>query len=93
MKQLNTLKKKQILLKENISARLDGFLIGTVASSPSMAGHNLTTKVNGKTVTLHVRKGIVTQALAMSKQYKELWAMVQELSGVNWQILKLENPK
>ena len=35
---------------------LDSFLIGTVAKSPSMSGFNLTTKVQGKTVTLYVRK-------------------------------------
>ena len=61
-----------------------------MAKSPSMSGHNLTTKVDGKTVTLYVRKGIVAKALDMSKSYKKLWSLIQTLSKLNWEILKLE---
>jgi hypothetical protein len=70
---------------------LDSFLIGTVAKSPSMTGHNLTTKVEGKTVTLYVRKGIAPMALEMSKRYKHLWKLIQALSKVNFELLNLEN--
>ncbi len=44
MKRIDLLKKQQARLREDISAMLDSYLIGTVAKSPSMSGHNLTTK-------------------------------------------------
>lgn len=91
MSRLALLKKRQILLQQQISAHLDSFLIGTVAKSPSMSGYSLTTKVQGKTVTLYVRKNLVPQALEMSRRYDKLWALVQQLSKVNWEVLKLEH--
>jgi len=91
MKRMDLLRKQQARLKEDIAAMLDSFLIGTVAKSPSMSGHNLTTKVEGKTVTLYVRKDIAPRATEMSLRYKKLWALVQKLSKVNWEILNLEN--
>jgi hypothetical protein len=54
MKRTELLRKQQTRLKDDIVAMLDSFLIGTVAKSPSMSGHNLTSKVDGKTVTLYV---------------------------------------
>jgi hypothetical protein len=70
---------------------LDSFLIGTVAKSPSMTGYGLTTKVEGKTVTLYVRKNMVPKALEMGDRYKRLWRLIQALSKVNWEILNLES--
>lgn len=91
MSRADILKKRQARLRENITAMLDRFLIGTVAKSPSMSGFNLTSKVRGKTVTLYVPKKIVAKALEMSKLYQRLWKLIQALSKVNWEILKLEN--
>lgn len=91
MSRSNILKKRQSRLREDIAAMLDSFLIGTVAKSPSMTGHSLTTKAEGKTVTLYVRKDIVPKALEMSGRYKKLWILIQKLSKVNWEILNLEN--
>ncbi|MFH1123281.1 MAG: hypothetical protein V1758_06415 [Pseudomonadota bacterium] len=91
MSRLTLLKKRQVLLGQEIIAHLDSFLIGTVAKSPSMSGFNLTTKVEGKTVTLYVRKDIVPKAMEMGRRYKKLWSLLQKLSKVNWEILKLEN--
>jgi hypothetical protein len=91
MARLDILKEQQARLSEDIAAMLNGFLIGTVARSPSMSGHNLTTKVQGKTVTLYVRKDIVPKALEMSGRYKILWSLMQELSKVNLEILRLEH--
>jgi hypothetical protein len=88
---MDILKKRQDKLKEDISSMLDSFLIGTVAKSPTMTGHNLTTKVEGKTVTLYVRKGIAPMALEMSNRYKKLWKLIQALSKVNFELLNLEN--
>lgn len=90
MKRKDILLKRQTRLKEDLVALLDSFVIGTVARSPSMTGHNLTTKVKGKTVTLYVRKSIVPMALEMSQQYKKLWTLLQALSKVNWEILNLD---
>ncbi len=85
------LRKRQSRLREDIGAMLDSFLIGTVAKSPSMTGYSLTTTVNGKTVTLYVRKEIVPKALEMGKRYSRLWTVIQALSKVNWEILDVEN--
>jgi adenosylmethionine-8-amino-7-oxononanoate aminotransferase len=84
-------KKRQTRLKEDISSMLDSFLIGTLSKSPSMTGHSLTTKVKGKTITLYARKDIVAKALEMGNRYRRLWALIQALSRVNWEILNLEN--
>jgi hypothetical protein len=91
MKRIDILKKQQARLKEDIAANLDFFLIGTVAKSPSMTGYGLTTKVKGKTVSLYVRKDIVKKAQEMTVRYRNLWLLMQKLSKVNWEILKLEN--
>jgi hypothetical protein len=91
MQRIELLKKQQRRLREDITANLDFFLIGTVAKSPSMTGHGLTTKEKGKTVSLYVRKGIVKKTQEMTKRYKKMWLLLQTLSKVNWEILKLEN--
>ena len=91
MSRRDILKKRQARLREDIAVMLDSFLIGTVSKSPSMTGYGLTTKVEGKTVTLYVRKDIVPKALEMSSRYKRLWTLIQALSKVNWEILNLEN--
>ena len=93
MHKTDALQKQQIRLRHNITAMLDSFLIGTVARSPSMTGHNLTTKVKGKTTTLYVRRDIVPMALEMSRRYRKLRIAVQKLSNVNWKLLKLRNNK
>jgi len=56
-----------------------------------MSGYNLTTKAEGKTVTLYVRKDIVPKAVEMNGRYKKLWLLIQKLSKINWEILNLEN--
>lgn len=91
MARLDILKKRQEKLKEEILALLDNFLMGSIGKSPSMTGHNLTTKVNGKTVTLYARKAIVPKALQMSKRYNRLWRLIQKISKVNWERLNIEN--
>jgi len=91
MSRRDILKKRQARLREDIGSLLDSFLIGTVAKSPSMTGHSLTTKVEGKTLTLYVRKDIVSRALEMGRRYKKLWMLIQALSKVNWEILNLED--
>ena len=91
MSRMDILKKRQAKLRGDISAMLDSFLIGTIAKSPSMTGHSLTTKVEGKTVTIYVRKGIASKAMEMSRRYKKLWKLIQVLSKINWEILNMED--
>lgn len=91
MTRIDILKKQQARLKEDIGAMLDSYLIGSIAKPPTLAGHNLTTKVDGKTVTLYVRKNVVPMAMEMSMRYKKLWSLMQNLSKVNWEILNLES--
>jgi len=47
--------------------------------------------VEGKTVTLYVRKDIVPKALEMGRRYKRLWTLIQAISKANWEILNLGN--
>ena len=91
MKKLDIIKNRQERLKREIIALLDDYLIGSIGKSPSMSGHNLTTKVNGKTATLYARKAIVPKALEMGKRYNKLWKLIQKLSKVNWERLNIEN--
>ena len=91
MSRWDILKQRQARLKADITSLLDSFLIGTIAKSPSMTGHGLTTKVEGKTVTLYVRKDIVPQAVEMGRRYKRLWTLIQALSKANWELLNLEH--
>ena len=91
MEQIDLLKRQREWIKEDIFAQMDFFLIGTVGKSPTMTGHSLTTKVKGKTVTVYVRKQIVEKAKEMTKRYKMMWLLMQKLSKINWDILKLEN--
>ena len=91
MTKLDILKKQQERLKGEIIALLEDFLIGSIGKSPSMSGHNLTTKVDGKTVTLYARKAIVPKALEMGQRYNKMWGLIQKLSKANWERLNLEN--
>jgi hypothetical protein len=91
MENIDILKQRQARLREDITAMLDSYLIGSISNPPSLAGFNLTTKVDGKTTTLYVRKNLVPMAIEMSKHYKEIWLLLQKLSKINWEILKLEN--
>ena len=90
MKRIESLKKQRENMKEEIVQNLD-LLAGSVARSPSMTGHSLTTKKDGKTVTVYVRKEILSQAQAMTERHKKVKALLLDLSKVNWEILQMEN--
>ena len=81
------LEQRQQYLKQQIADSLD-ILIGSLGKSPSMRGHNLTTKVAGKTVTRYVRSEFVPQAREMIRRYQKLWRLLLQLSRVNWQLLQ-----
>lgn len=90
MKRSELLKKQQATLKEQIGKNLD-LLIGSVVRSPAMMYHSLTTKVEGKTLTRYVRKGLVTKVKKMTDRHKRVRTLIQKLSNVNWELLKLQS--
>lgn len=89
-KRLSLLKKQQQSLKNQICENLD-LIIGSVGRSPAMLHHNLTTKVGGKTVTRYVRKALVPKVQKMTQRHKKVRALIQELSKINWELLKIES--
>jgi hypothetical protein len=92
MKRIELLKNQREMLKEQICSNLD-LLVGSVVRSPAMMYHSLTTKVEGKTVTRYVRKGLVPKVKKMTRRHKKVRELIQKLSDVNWELLKLESKK
>ena len=92
MRRIDLLKKQQASLKEQVCENLD-LLMGSVVRSPAMMYHSLTTKVEGKTVTRYVRKGLVAKVKKMANRHKQVRLLIQKLSRVNWELLKLESKK
>jgi len=90
MKRIDLLKKQQDMFKDQICKNLD-LLVGSVVRSPAMMYHSLTTKVDGKTVTRYVRKGLVPKVRKMTDRNKRVRKLIQKLSNVNWELLKLES--
>jgi hypothetical protein len=90
MKRIDLLRKQQAMIKEEICNNLE-LIVGTVVRSPAMMYHSLTTKVDGKTVTRYVRKGLVTKVKKMTESHKKVLTLIQKLSKVNWELLKLES--
>jgi len=90
MKKIDLMKKQQDMLKEQICSNLD-LLVGSVVRSPAMMYHSLTTKIEGKTVTRYVRKGLVPKVKKMTDRNKRVRTLNQKLSKVNWELLKLES--
>jgi len=90
MKKIDLMKKQQDMLKEQNRSNLD-LLVGSVVRSPAMMYHSLTTKVEGKTVTRYVRKGLVPKVKKMTDRHKRIRTLIQKLSNVNWELLKLES--
>ena len=90
MKRIELLKKQRAMLKEQIGKNLD-LLVGSVVRSPAMMYHSLTAKVEGKTVTRYVRKGLVAKVKKMTDRHKRVRTLIQKLSNVNWELLKLQS--
>lgn len=91
MKRIETLQRRQQLIKEDIAANLD-LLIGSVTTKgPKRTGHNLTGKVEGKTRSRHIPKGLAPRVREMTKRHNKVRALIRKLSDVNWELLKLQN--
>ena len=93
MNSIEKLLEQKESIKNQIYENLDLVLIGSIVRSPAMMNHSLTTKVDGKTVTRYVRKGLVPKATEMTQRNKEVRILLQELSKINWELLKLESSK
>ena len=67
MAKVDTLRKRQELLKKQIMENLD-FVMGSVTGKgPNTYGHNLTFKVEGKTVSAYVPKALVDTTREMTQ--------------------------
>ena len=89
-RQVERLIKRRERLKEQISRNLD-LLIGSVGKSAAMRHHNLTTKMEGKTKTVYVRKGLVGAVRKMTARHAKVKQLIAQLSKVNWELLKQES--
>jgi hypothetical protein len=90
MRKAESLRRQQEAIKNEIAQNLD-LLAGSIAKSPSMSGHSLTTKREGKTVTVYVRKEILQRAQAMTERHRKVKDLILRLSKVNWELLRLES--
>ena len=90
MNQIELLRNRQVRLKEQIGDSLD-LLVGSVGRSPAMRQHNLTTKIDGKTVSRSIRRGLLPAVKKMTLRHKKVRKLIQRLSEINWTLLKLES--
>ncbi len=86
---LATLRKKQTRLMRDIQDNLD-FLIGSVSSQGKTGRFNLTTKVDGKTVSKYIPAGMEDTVRDKTLRHRKLKTLLKDLAEVNWQILKLQ---
>lgn len=87
---IKRLKTQQAAVKKEIIDNLD-LIVGSVVRSPAMLNHSLTTKVDGKTVTRYIRKGLVPKVKEMTTRHKQVRKLILKLSKINWELLKLES--
>lgn len=85
------LRQKQERVNKEIAQNLD-ILIGSVSTKgPARTGFNLTTKINQKTVSRHIRKSLLGRVRRMTRRHKKLKTLLQELSDTNWELIKRES--
>jgi hypothetical protein len=84
-------RQRQERLKSQIADNLD-ILIGSVSTKgPARSGFNLTFKVDQVTKTRHIRKTLVPKVREMIERHKKLKQLLQELSDINWELLKRQS--
>lgn len=85
------LQQRRELLCDRIAANLD-ILIGSVSTKgPTRPGFNLTFKLAGVTRSRHIRKEDLEKVQLMTRRYKTLKRLIQQLSDLNWEILTLQS--
>jgi hypothetical protein len=87
-KQHQVLQFRQEQLKRQINDALD-LLQGSLHKNPSQRGYHLTTKVEQKTLTKYVRKELVPQVRAMTRNHLKVRKLLHRLSDANWRLLQL----
>lgn len=85
------LQQKRERLKREVGENLD-FLAGSVTTQGSSGGFILTHKEKAKTKSRYIRVGMLEEVRRMTRRNKKLKALLKELSEVNWETLKLNNP-
>lgn len=64
------------------------FLVGSVSTKGlKYPAFNLTTKIEGKTVTRHIPKDLVPLVRRMTARHKKLKDILQRLAQVNWELI------
>jgi len=84
MPSVTVLMKKRGRLVRQVTDNLD-FLIGSVSTKGlACEAYNLTTKVDGKTVTRHIPIGMLPAVRRMTERHRKLKALLKELGETNW---------
>lgn len=86
------LQHKKERLKREVLNNLD-FLVGSVTSQGVRGGFNLTSGEKGKTRSRYIRRGQLEEVRAMIERHRKLKELLKELSGVNWELLKVREPR
>ena len=90
-KQHQVLQFRREQLQRQINDTLE-LLQGSLHKNPSQRGYHLTTKVDQKTITKYVRKELVPQVRAMTRNHLKIRKLLQRLSEANWRLLQLPPP-
>jgi len=84
MPSVTVLMRKRDRLVRQVKDSLD-FLIGSVSTKGlKCEAYNLTTKVEGKTVTRHIPIGMLPAVRRMTKRHGKLKELLKELGETNW---------
>lgn len=86
------LQHKKERLKREVLNNLD-FLVGSVTSQGVRGGFNLTSGEKGKTRSRYIRRGQLEEVRAMIERHRKLKELLKELGGVNWELLKVREPR
>lgn len=79
-------RKDQLLREIHNSLEL---LQGSLRKSPSQTGYHLNSKLGQKTKSKYVRKHLVPQVRAMTRNHLKVRQLLRLLSDVNWRLLQL----
>ena len=84
MPSVTVLMRRRDRLVGQVTDNLD-FLIGSVSTKGlKCESYNLTTKVEGKTVTRHIPIGMVPAVRRITERHRKLKALLKELGETNW---------
>ncbi len=91
-KKYEALWSRQENLRSQIIAALD-LLQGTLHKSPSQGGYHLSTnadqRTRHRTKNKYVRKELLPQVSAMTRNHRTVRWLLRQLSEVNWRLLQL----